>query len=244
MYNLNASDLGATITTNHTFTDLTKLSLSISDNGLLLQDPSTLQASSLTGFLEYAAPTLQFLSLNFNWDNHRDYTRRTPSLGPVFARRTLDSPTGIPLIFPQLLEVKLRMLSVHTSALTEFLRHQPILRKATFDALLLAAPNTTWNDVASALPRSVESWQVRNVSELKPNRLDQCWTWNPLAETLKRTTGWEWDMDNFLQQHHLDATAVTSLSVDRLDYLKSRHRFGTTKFARIGNAGNTEGRET
>lgn len=236
MYNLNTLDLAACIATNHAFTGLTKLSLSISDSDLLLRRSSTLQANSLTGFLKYSAPTLQYLSLNFSWENHRDYTRYTPSLGPIFARPIPGSPAGAPLIFPQLLEVKLRMLSIDTAALTHFLRHQPVLRKATFDALLLSVPGTTWNDVASALPCSVESWQVRNVSKPKPNRPDQCLTWNPLVETLNRTTGWEWDKDDFLHQHQLDATSLAQLSDDRLSYLKLRHRFSTTKFARINNA--------
>lgn len=235
MYNLNACDLDACIATNHAFTGLTKLSLSISDNELILQNSSTPQAVSLTGFLEHTAPTLQYLSLNFSWENHRDYTKYAPSLGLVLARPIPNPSTETPLIFPQLLEIRLRMFSIETADLTKFLRHQPVLRKATFDALLLAAPNTTWNDVASALPRSVESWQVRNVSERKPHRPDQCCTWNPLVETLKRETGWEWDRDNFLNQHNLDATAMTQFPADRLSYLKSTHRFSATKFARINN---------
>lgn len=214
MYNLNACDLGACKVTDHAFTGLTKLSLSISDNEVLLQDSLKQQAKSLTSLLEYTALTLQYLSLDFSWENHRDYTKHSPSFGPILSRSIPDSSTGTPLIFPQLTEVRLRMLSIDTVALTKFLLHQPVLRKAFFDAMLLSTPNTTWNDVASALPCSVEGWQVRNVSQPKPNRPDQCWTWNPLVETLKPETGWE-------------------LHVDRLSHLKSRRRFGTTKFARI-----------
>ncbi|QDS72971.1 hypothetical protein FKW77_008670 [Venturia effusa] len=232
MYNLNALDLGAFASTKHAFIGITKLSLSISDNSLILRDQTTLQTRSLTDLLEHAAPGLQFLSLNFNWQHHRAHTWHPPSLGAVFARPAPTTPTGIPLVFPRLLELKFRLFSMDTLALTTFLRHQPVLREATFDAVLLSGPGSTWNDVASALPHSATSWQVRNVSQPKRNRADQCYTWNPLVEILDSASGWEWDMADFLRQHQLNATTMTQLSADRLTYLKSRRRFSTIKFTR------------
>lgn len=228
MYNVNASRIDATVTTKHAFTSLTKLRLSISDNTRLLQNPSSTEASSLSSLLQCTAPTLQFLALTFSWENHRDYTRHTPSLGPIFAKSTPESSAPVPLVFPRLLQLILRHISMETSNLVDFVRHQPLLQNACFESFLISTPNTTWNDVEIALPRSVEGWQVRNVSLRKRSRTDQCCTWNPIVETLNPETGWQWDVHDFLRHHQLQGTEESETA--RFEFLKARNRFGTTKF--------------
>lgn len=64
--------------------------------------------------------------------------------------------------FPVLEELKLKHAIVVTPSLTRFLSAQTALRTACFHDVYLCTPGSLWEEVASALPGSLESWHVKD----------------------------------------------------------------------------------
>lgn len=106
-----------------------------------------------------------------------------------------DNDQSTPMIFPRLLYLNFRHITINGPSFAKFLNAQPALQTAHFDLVTVSAPHWSWSDIASAMPSSTQSWYVRDCAHRPqgkaPTTTSLINDFNPYENPLSRSCGWE-----------------------------------------------------
>ncbi|CAG9947009.1 unnamed protein product [Clonostachys rosea f. rosea IK726] len=177
------------------FEGLRHLRLDINHVDSLLEDSSFDHA--LPKLLEHAGPTLERLEMVSGSSWPQLPSRGVHSLGKIFNHKG----TSKSLSFPNLRSFRLVSLIISTTSLLEFLTSQPKIAKLEFSYVYLATSGMGWKSLASALPASVEIWEVSGrlghepVAGFEPPiAYNWCADWNYFGKQLLTETGWKGEL--------------------------------------------------
>ncbi|KAI9148115.1 Nitrogen assimilation transcription factor nirA [Paramyrothecium foliicola] len=176
----------------HTFSDLRHLRLGIGQADSLLEDSASI--SALPKALKAAENTLEHLELGFGGETPWLPDRGVHLLDKVFR----DEETGTSLAFPNLQSFHLSSLLVSSTSLIGFLAAQPKVSTLVFSYIYLVTAGVGWEQLANAIPDSVETWEVfgrlgqEPVAGFEPPiAYNWCTDWRFDQESLPRGTGWK-----------------------------------------------------
>ncbi|VUC31058.1 unnamed protein product [Clonostachys rosea] len=174
------------------FEGLRHLRLDIYHVDSLLEDSSFDHA--LPKLLEHAGPTLERIELVSGSKWPQLPSRGVRLLSKIFNQKE----TNTILSFPNLQSFRLVCLIVSTTSLLEFLAAQPKITSLEFGYVYLATSGMGWTSLASALPASVESWEISGRLGQEPFpgfeppiAYNWCADWNYRQDPLPLETGWK-----------------------------------------------------
>ncbi|CAH0044722.1 unnamed protein product [Clonostachys solani] len=174
------------------FEGLRHLRLDIYDVDSLLENSSFDHA--LPKLLEHAGPTLERIELVSGSKWPQLPSRGVHLLSKIFNRKE----TNTLLCFPNLRSFRLVSLIVSTTSLLEFVAAQPKITNLEFSYVYLATSGMGWTSLASALPASVETWEVSGRLGQEPTpgfnppiAYNWCADWNYAEDPLPLETGWK-----------------------------------------------------